>query len=97
MFFGSLQPGKSFVRHVNVTFDYLNLHPDTVVGDTYRYQYWGGCIDWWTWDDREEHAKTAVKLPCWLNAHVVDPTNNDGRPPVSITPSSNSVELTVVD
>lgn len=44
MFFGSLQPGKRFVRHV--TFDYLDLHPDTVVGDTSRYQYWGGCIDW---------------------------------------------------
>lgn len=45
MFFGTcLLPGKSFVRHV--TFDYLDLRPDTMVGDTYRYQCWGGCNDW---------------------------------------------------
>lgn len=92
-FFG-LQPGetitKSFYHQVS------DLHPDTVVGDVCRYQYWGGHVDWWIWDDHEEHAKTVVKLPCWMHACVVDPAENDGRPRLLI-PSSNSVEFTVVD
>ncbi|KAJ9293495.1 hypothetical protein DTO271G3_7760 [Paecilomyces variotii] len=92
--FLSLKPGETFVKHLSL--DYLDLHPDTVIGDTYRYQYWGGCVDWWIWGDREEHAKTVVKLPCWLNDHVVDPPDNDGRP-VIMVPSSNFVEFTVVD
>lgn len=93
-FFRCLQPGESFVTQFLL--GYHDLYPDTVVGDTYRYQYWGGCIDWWTWGDREEHAKTIVKLPCWLNAHVVDPADNDGRPVIMI-PSSNFAEFTTVD
>ena len=93
-FFRSLQPGETFTKrfHHNI----WDLHPNTVVGDTCRYQYWGGCIDWWTWGDREEHAKTVVKLPCWMYACVVDPADNDGRPEILI-PSSNAVEFTVVD
>ncbi|KAF3018336.1 hypothetical protein E8E15_006452 [Penicillium rubens] len=94
MFFRSLQPGESLIRCVSLGF--TDLHPDTVVGDTYRYQYWGGCIDWWTWGDREEHANTVVKLPCWLNDHVVEPADNDGRP-VIMVPSSNFVEFTAID
>ncbi|CAG8890838.1 unnamed protein product [Penicillium egyptiacum] len=78
IFFRSLQPGESLIRHVFLGF--LDLHPNTVVGDTYRYQYWGCC---WTWGDREDHAKTVVKLPCWLNDHVVDPADNDGRPVIT--------------
>ncbi|KAJ6183875.1 hypothetical protein N7519_005176 [Penicillium mononematosum] len=93
MFFRSLQPGESLIRRVFLGF--TDLHTDTVVGDTYRYQYWVGCIDW-TWGDDEEHAKTVVKLPCWLNDHVVEPADNDGRP-VIMVPSSNFVEFTVVD
>lgn len=93
-FFRSLKPGETFVRRIS--FDVLDLHPDTVVGDTYRYQYWGGCVDWWIWGDCEEHAKTLVKLPCWLHDYVVDPADNDGRPVIMI-PSSNFVEFTVVD
>ncbi|GES65444.1 hypothetical protein ATEIFO6365_0010037000 [Aspergillus terreus] len=93
-FFCSLKPGETLVRHHSL--GYLDLHPDTLVGDTYRYRYWGGCVDWWIWGDREEHAKTVVKLPCWLNDHVVDPADNDGRP-VVMAPSSNFVEFTVVD
>ncbi|KAL4736659.1 hypothetical protein BDV11DRAFT_172724 [Aspergillus similis] len=93
-FFCSLKPGETLVKERFL--DYLDLHPDTVVGDRYRYQYWGGCVDWWIWGDREEHAKTVVKLPCWLNDHVVDPDDNDGRP-VIMVPSSNAVEFTVVD
>jgi hypothetical protein len=94
MFSRSLQPGESLIRCVSLGF--TDLHPDTVVGDTYRYQYWGGCIDWWTWGDREEHANTVVKLPCWLNDHVVEPADNDGRP-VIMVPSSNFVEFTAID
>ncbi|KAJ5663823.1 hypothetical protein N7507_004554 [Penicillium longicatenatum] len=62
--FRSLQPGEIFMRKYPIEF--LDLHPDTVVGDVYRWQYWGGCIDWWTWGDREEHANTVVILPCWM-------------------------------
>ncbi|OQE22737.1 hypothetical protein PENFLA_c012G09822 [Penicillium flavigenum] len=43
MFFRSLQPGESLIRRVSLGF--TDLHTDTVVGDTYRYEYWGGCID----------------------------------------------------
>ncbi|KAJ6132287.1 hypothetical protein N7471_007502 [Penicillium samsonianum] len=93
-FLGLLQPGESCTRHVSIEFS--DLHPATVVGDTYRYQYWGGYIDWWTWGDREEYANTVVKLRCWLNAYVVDPVDNDGRPVIMIA-SSNAVEFTVVD
>ncbi|KAL4747565.1 hypothetical protein BDW72DRAFT_206390 [Aspergillus terricola var. indicus] len=93
-FFCSLKLGETLVKERFL--DYLDLHPDTAVGDTYRYQYWGGCMNWWIWGDREEHAKTVVKLPCWLNDHVVDPDDNDGRP-VIMVPSSNAVEFTVVD
>lgn len=93
-FFRSLQPGETFISEFSI--DYLDLHPDTMVGDTYRWQYWGGCIDWWTWGDREEHANTVVKLPCWMYAPVVDPADNDGRPEIIIS-SSNSLEFTVVD
>ncbi|KAJ5658141.1 uncharacterized protein N7484_001790, partial [Penicillium longicatenatum] len=92
--FRSLQPGEIFMRKCPIEF--LDLHPDTVVGDVYRWQYWGGCIDWWTWGDREEHANTVVKLPCWMYAHVVDPADNDGRPEIIIS-SSNLVEFTVID
>lgn len=60
-FFRSLKPGEALVKDRSL--GYLDLHPDTVAGDTYRYQYWGGCVDWWIWGDREEHAKTVVKLP----------------------------------
>ncbi|KAJ6103768.1 hypothetical protein N7486_003990 [Penicillium sp. IBT 16267x] len=93
-FFRSLQLGETFTKsfHHNI----WDLHPDTVVGDTCRFQYWGGRIDWWTWGDREEHANTVVKLPCWMYAPVVDPADNDGRPKTIIS-SSNSVEFTVVD
>lgn len=93
-FFRSLKPGETFVREISL--DFLDLHPDTVVGDTYRYQYWGGRVDWWIWGDCEEHAKTVVKLPCWLHGRVVDPADNDGRP-VIMVPASNFVEFTVVD
>ncbi|KAJ5922028.1 hypothetical protein N7516_009731 [Penicillium verrucosum] len=93
-FFRSLKPGESFVRKNYLEF--FDLHPDTVVGDTYRYQYCGGCVDWWIWGDCEEHAKTVVKLPCWLYGLVVDPADNDGRP-VIMVPSSNFVEFTVVE
>jgi hypothetical protein len=93
-FFRSLKPGETFVK--NHSFNFLDLHPHTVVGDTYRYRYWGGCVDWWIWGDREEHANTVVKLPCWLHDYVVDPADNDGRPVIMI-PSSNFVEFTVVD
>ncbi|KAJ6027628.1 hypothetical protein N7460_012445 [Penicillium canescens] len=70
-FFRSLKPGESFVRKNHLGF--FDLHPDTVVGDTYRYQYCGGRVDWWIWGDCEEHAKTVVKLPCWLHGRVADP------------------------
>ena len=93
-FFRSLQPGASWIEPT--FFEFFDLHPDTVVGDTYRYQYWGGYMDWWTWGDQEENAQTVVKLPCWLIANVVDPPDNDGRPSLLI-PSSNFVEFTVVD
>ncbi|KAL5337272.1 hypothetical protein BJX70DRAFT_389328 [Aspergillus crustosus] len=80
----SLKIGETIVRHRSL--GYFDLHPDAVVGDTYRYQYWGGFIDWWT----------VVKLPCWLNDHVVEPESNDGRPGIMV-PASNFVEFTVVD
>ena len=92
--FCCLKPGESFVsQHL---LDDSDLYPDTVVGDTYRYQYWGGCVDWWVWGDREEHATTVVKLPCWLSGEVVDPADNDGKPDILVS-SSNFVEFTVVD
>jgi hypothetical protein len=93
-FFRSLKPGESFVREFWLEFS--DLHPDTVVGDTYRYQYCGGCVDWWIWGDCQEHAKTVVKLPCWLYGRVVSPADNDGRP-VIMVPSSNFVEFTIVE
>ncbi|KAJ5517802.1 hypothetical protein N7453_000224 [Penicillium expansum] len=93
-FFRSLKPGESFVRKYRL--EIFDLHPDTVVGDTYRYQYCGGRVDWWIWGDCEEHAKTVVKLPCWLHGRVVDPADNDGRQ-VIMVPSSNFVEFTVVE
>ncbi|KAJ5673386.1 hypothetical protein N7507_002513 [Penicillium longicatenatum] len=92
--FRSLQPGETFIDKFLISFE--DMHPDTVVGDTCRYKYWGGCIDWWNWGDREEHANTVVKLPCWMDHHVVDPADNDGRPLIYV-PSSNSVEFTVVE
>ncbi|KAJ5523975.1 hypothetical protein N7494_010625 [Penicillium frequentans] len=92
--FRNLQPGETFTKSFH--HDLSDLHPDTVAGNTCRFQYWGGCIDWWTWGDREEHANTVVKLPCWMNACVVDPVDNDGRPEI-IIPSSNSLEFIVVD
>ncbi|KAJ5645790.1 hypothetical protein N7490_002162 [Penicillium lividum] len=93
-FFRCLKPGESFVRKNYLEFS--DLHPDTVVGDTYRYQYCGGRVDWWIWGDCEEHAKTVVKLPCWLHGRVVDPADNDRRP-VMLVPSSNFVEFIVVE
>lgn len=92
--FRCLKPGENFVR--NSLLPCSDLHPDTVVGDTYRYQYWGGRVDWWVWGDREEHANTVVKLPCWPNGQVVDPADNDGKPDI-LVPSSNFVEFTIVD
>lgn len=63
-FFCNSNTGEIFVGRLSV--GYLDLPPDTVVGDTCRYQYWGGYVDWWIWGNREEHVKTVVKLPYWL-------------------------------
>ncbi|KAJ5164247.1 uncharacterized protein N7500_006077 [Penicillium coprophilum] len=93
-YFRGLKPGESFVKTLQL--EDFHLHPDTVVGDTYRYQYCGGCVDWWVWGDFKEHANTVVKLPCWLQDYVVDPDDNDGRPFIMI-PSSNFVEFTIVE
>ncbi|KAJ5947379.1 hypothetical protein N7466_000394 [Penicillium verhagenii] len=92
--FRCLKPGEHFVSHNLLPRS--DLHPDTVVGDTYRYQYWGGRVDWWVWGDHEEHASKVVKLPCWLSGKVVDPADNDGKPAI-LVPSSNFAEFTIVD
>lgn len=92
-FFYCLKPGETVVKHNYI--HYSDLHPDTMVGNKYRYQYWGGYVDWWVWGDREEHASTVVKLPCWLNDHVIYPADNDGRPGIMV-PFSNVVEFSVV-
>ncbi|KAJ5420263.1 hypothetical protein N7465_002782 [Penicillium sp. CMV-2018d] len=54
--FLSLQPGESWMD--KFTFDLSDLHEDTAVGDSYRFLYWGGCVEWWIWGTREEHADT---------------------------------------
>lgn len=76
--------------------DLAKMHPDTVVGDIYRYQNKGGAIDWWDWGDREGHANTVVKLPPWLTGEVIDPPDNGGRPKL-VVPASNVVEFTIIE
>lgn len=91
--FLSLQPRESW--NEVFTFDLSDLHEDTAVGDSYRFQYWGGYVEWWIWGSREEHANTTVKVPPW-RGHVVDPVDNEGKPDIVI-PGSNTVEFVVVE
>lgn len=91
--FVSLQQRQTWTH--SKTFDESSLHPDSVVGDRYQYQYRGGSVDWWVWGDCEEHANTIVKLPPWISGEVVEPTGNEGRPKMMV-PASNIVEFTIV-
>lgn len=91
--FLSLQPGESWTDEF--TFDLSELHEDTAVGDSYRFLYWGGCVEWWIWGTREEHADTTVKVPPW-RGDVVDPIGNERKQKINI-PGSNTVEFVVVD
>ncbi|KAJ6128909.1 hypothetical protein N7471_010126 [Penicillium samsonianum] len=91
--FWSLQPGESWTDQF--TFDLSELHDETATGDSYRFQYWGGCVEWWIWGSREEHANTTVKVPPW-RGNIVDPVGNEGKPKI-IIPGSNTVEFVVVD
>lgn len=54
--------------------------------DFYRFQYWG---------DREEHAHTVVKVPSRLSRHVVDPSDNEGKPRI-IIPQCNRIEFVII-
>jgi hypothetical protein len=74
--FLSLQPGESWTKRIILDLD--DLHPDTAIGDSYRFQYWGGRVKWWVWGSREEHANTVVKVPSWAGSDVIDP-GNEGK------------------
>jgi hypothetical protein len=91
--FLSLRPGDSWTS--STTLEPCALHPDTVAGDIYKYQFKGSAVDWWDWGDCETHANTVVKLPAWLG-EVIDPADNGGRPKL-VVPSSNAVEFTIVE
>lgn len=91
--FLSLQPEESWTE--GFTIDLTDLYEDTAVGDSYRFQYWGGYVEWWIWGSREEHANTTVKVPPW-RGDVVDPVGNEGKPDIVI-PGSNTVEFVVVE
>lgn len=91
--FVCLQVGESWSREVGL--DATSFHPDTSVGDTYRYKCWGTTIDWWTWGDRKEHANTIVKFPPW-GGDVIEPPDNEGKPKITLPPS-NAAEFKIVE
>ncbi|CAG8054637.1 unnamed protein product [Penicillium nalgiovense] len=91
--FLSLQPGESW--HKRIILGLNELHPDTAVGDSYRFQYWGGRVKWWVWGSRQEHANTVVRVPPWMGSDVVDPADNEGKPHI-IIPESNRVEFAIL-
>lgn len=92
--FVSLRPGSywSTSRRLQAG----SLPTDMTVGDVFRYRYKGATVDWWDWGDSEEHAKTVVKLPCWIMGRVIDPPDSGGRPKL-VVPASNDVEFTIVE
>lgn len=51
-------------------------------------------IDWWDWGMKEDHLRTTVTLPCWINSAVVEPKDNERRPAI-VVPASNIVEFTI--
>jgi hypothetical protein len=95
--FTSLLPGESWTTTEYIhgpTWSYLPIN--TVVGDVFLYGFCGAFIEWWDWGGAEEHADTAVMLPCWIAGRVVDPRDNGGRPKL-IVPHAEPVEFRVVE
>lgn len=92
--FASLHPGETWSISMDLQDATFGDSP-MEVGDVFRYTFKGVEVDWWDWGDRESHVDTIVKLPCFLNARVIEPKNNGGRPKL-IVPASNSIEFTVI-
>ncbi|KAF7590105.1 hypothetical protein BBP40_003261 [Aspergillus hancockii] len=66
------------------------------IGDTWRYLFKGGTVDWWDYGGLDEHANTTVKMPLHPWGKVTDPADNGGRPKLVI-PASNAIEFRIVE
>ena len=92
--FASLHPGESWTTSQHIGHYFTELPNDARVGETFRYVFIGTELDWWDWGSKIDHADTVVKLPCFLNGAVMDPKDNEGRPPL-VVKSSNVVEFSL--